>query len=252
MSLHKQEQDNRKLAAVIGFWSALLMAMTNLWFYVTFLPYGPVWSAPWPGMAAYAASFQSTPFLVWVIPSFLLPSVVLVMMVSMHKWAAKERQLWSLLAVAFATVYAAVLTPFYYIQMTVVPYHLVQGTTEGLSLWLFAYHYPHNIFGALEGIGYGLLGVSLFFAAQVFRSGRLQQWVRWTFIGLGASVAALFINPLFPLPTVLGMVAGLAGLILGVLAPVLLAFVFRRDMFPSSTMDSQTEIGLDRSNVGKG
>jgi hypothetical protein len=240
MPLLKKEQNNRRLAAVIGFWSALLMAITNLWFYVAFLPYSPVWSAPWPGMAAYAASFQSKPFLKWVIPSFLLPSVVLVMMISVNKWAAKERQPWSLLAVAFATLYAAVLTPFYYIQMTVVPYHLIQGTTEGLSLWLFAYHYPYNIFGAFEGIGYGLLGVSLFFAAHVFRSGRLQQWVRWTFIGLGASVFALFINPLFPLPNALGLGAGLAGLILGVLAPVLLACVFRRDIIPSSKMDIQT------------
>ena len=212
----------------LGFWSALSVAVTNLWFYAAFLPYGSAWSAPWPGIAAYAASFRSQPFLTWVIPSFLLPSIVLLLMVSLHRWAAEERRLWSLLALAFAAVYAAVLTPFYYIQMTVVPYHLAQGTTEGLSLWLFAYHYPHNVFGALEAVGYGLFGLSCIFAAQVFRGGKLEQWVHWTFVGLGVSVMGLFINPLFPLPGILGYVDGLAGLVLGVLAPGLLAFLFRR------------------------
>jgi hypothetical protein len=212
----------------IGFWSALMMAGINLWFYAAFLPYSSLWSASWPGIDAYAASFQPGPFMAWIVPAFLLPVAILVMMVSIHLWAKKEEHVWSLTGVAFAVAYAAVLMPFYYIQMTVIPFHLANGTTDGLTLWLFAYHYPHNIFGAIEGVGYGFLTTSVLFSAQVFHSGKLQQWVRWTFVGLGVCVFALFINPLFTLPVVLGLITGIGGLVLGVLAPLLLAVLFYR------------------------
>jgi hypothetical protein len=215
----------------IGFWSALLMAAVNLWFYAAFLPYSSQWNAPWPGIDAYAASFQSGPFLAWIVPAFILPPVILIMMVVIHRTAEGEKRTWSLLGVVFATAYTAVMTTFYYIQMTVIPFHLANGATENLSLWLFAYHYPHNIFGAIEGIGYGFLAISVIFAAQVFRIGKLQQWVRWTFVGLGIGVFALFINPLFTLPAALGVIMGLAGLVLGVIAPVLLAILFRQSHY---------------------
>jgi hypothetical protein len=220
------ETSETKIQYRIGFWSALLMAAINLWFYAAFLPYSSLWNALWPGIDAYAASFQSGPFLAWIIPAFILPPVILILMVSIHRTAEGEKRIWSLLGVVFAITYVAVVTTFYYIQMTIIPFHLANGTTENLSLWLFAYHYPHNIFGAVEGVGYGFLAMSVIFAAQVFRNGKLQQWVRWTFFGLGIGVFALFINPLFTLPTLLGVIMGLAGLVLGLLAPVLLAILF--------------------------
>ncbi len=221
----------------VGFWSALLMGVTYLWFYAAFLLYSPEWNAPWPGIAAYASSFKPQPFLAWVIPSFLLPSIILVMMVSLYAWAAEDLKLWGLMAVIFAAVSTAVLVPFYYIQMVVLPYHLQAGTTDGLSLWLFAYHYPHNIFGAMEGAGWGVLAVALIFAAQVFRSGRLQHWISWTFVVLGVSCLGLFINPLFPLPTFLGALAGLAGVVSGVVGPILLAILLRPSQ--SGTMEEK-------------
>jgi hypothetical protein len=225
------EPSKTKVQYRIGFWSALLMAAVNLWFYAAFLPYSSKWNAAWPGIDAYAASFQSGPFLAWIIPAFILPPVILIMLASIHRTAEGENRIWSLLGVVFAIAYTAVVTTFYYIQMTVIPFHLANGTTVDLSLWIFAYHYPHNIFGAIEGIGYGFLAISVIFAAQVFRNGKLQQWVRWTFVGLGISVFALFINPVFTLPTALGVMMGLAGLVSGVLAPVLLAILFRKNHY---------------------
>jgi hypothetical protein len=231
------EPSKTKVQPWIGFWSALLMAAVNLWFYAAFLPYSSQWSAPWPGIGAYATSFQSGPFLAWIIPAFILPLVILIMMVSIHRTAEEDKRIWSLLGVVFAIAYTAVVTTFYYIQMTVIPFHLANGTMDNLSLWLFAYHYPHNIFGAIEGIGYGFLTISVIFAAQVFRNGKLQQWVRWTFVGLGIGVFALFINPLFILPPALGAIMGLVGLVLGILAPVLLAIHFRRSRYNLQNQD---------------
>ena len=213
----------------IGFWSSLLMAIVNLWFYAAFLPYSSSWNAPWPGIKAYAESFQIGPFLAWIVPAFILPPVILTMMVSIHRTEAEEKRIWSLLGVVFATAYMSIMMTFYYIQMTVIPFHLSNGTAEGLPLWLFSYHYPHNIFGAVEGVGYGFLAISVILSAQVFRSGKLQHWVYWTFVGLGISILALFVNPLLTLPAALGLTLGIAGLLFGILAPILLAVLFRRN-----------------------
>jgi hypothetical protein len=231
------EPSETKVQYRIGFWSALLMAAVNLWFYAAFLPYSSQWNAPWSGIDAYSASFQSGPFLAWIIPAFILPPVILIMMVSIHRITEGEKRIWSLLGVVFAIAYTAVVTTFYYIQMTIIPFHLANGTTDNLSLWLFAYHYPHNIFGAIEGIGYGFLAISVIFAAQVFRNGKLQQWVRWTFVGLGIGVIALFVNPLFMLPTALGVIMGLVGLVLGIVAPVLLAILLHKSRYNLKNRD---------------
>jgi hypothetical protein len=223
----------------VGFWSALLMAIINLWFYAAFLPYSSIWQASWPGIDTYATTFQSGPFLAWIVPAFLLPPVILIMIVSVHLSSNKEKRLWSLLSLVFAATYMAVMTTFYYIEMTILPFHLANGTTDGLSLWIFAYYYPHNIFGAIEGIGYGFLAASVICLAQVYRNGKLQKWVSWTFMVLGISVIALFINPLFSLPTVLGVSCGIIGLITGILAPVLLAILFKK--IPKSHSASNAE-----------
>ncbi len=212
----------------IGFWSALLAGAMNLWFFVAFIPYQPIWNAPWTSMAAYAASFQPVSFLAWVIPSFAFAPFFVTTMTCLHILTAEEKQAWSLLALVFAMLYAAVLIPFYYIQLTVVPHHLVNGTTEGLALWLHAYYYPYNIFGAMEGAGYGLMSVSFLLGSLVFGGGKLQQWVRWTFVATGISTLGLFINPLFPLPLVLSLVSAVGGAVFGIVAPVLLAILFRR------------------------
>ncbi len=112
--------------------------------------------------------------------------------------------------------------------MTVVSHNLVTKTTEGLSLWLYAYNLPYNIPLALEGVGYGFMGISALFAALVFGRGKLQQWVRWTFVGFAISGLVLPISLLVALPgIIIPLSLGVNGLLL-TLAPVLLAVVFKR------------------------
>ena len=228
MIVTKQGQDRNKPAATIGFWAALLTAVLNLWFFLAFVPAQPILVAPWQGLAAYTASFQPLPFLAWIVPCFFLAPMILIMMTCLHTWAQKEKQTWSLLALVFAVVYTTLLSANYYIQMTVVQHHLVTGTTDGLSLWLYAYHYPYNIPGALEAVGYGFVCVSFLCAAQVFGKGKLQHWVRWTFMGTALTGLVLPIDPLFRLPLVPELVDGAAYALLGILAPALLALLFRR------------------------
>jgi hypothetical protein len=55
----------------------------------------------------------------------------------------------------------------------------------------------------------------------------------------------VFIDPLFRLPIVFLIVDGIAGAIFLTLAPVLLAVVFRRDIFQYGNTNNQIEKKLD-------
>ena len=248
MLFTKQQQDNRKLAAIIGFWSAVLVAFLNIWFFIAYSLYQPIRFALWRGLTDYAASFQPLSLLAWVIPCFLLAPIFLIMISCLHIWAGEEKHIWSFLAVVFAVVYTTLMSVNYYIQMTVVQYNLINGKTDDLSLWLYAYPYPHSLPGAFEGVAYGFMCVSFLFAAQIFAEEKLRRWVHWMFVGTGITGLVVFIDPLFRLPLAFLMVDGIAGGIFLTLAPVLLAVLFRRDIYPSRNLNSQTEIGLDWSS----
>jgi hypothetical protein len=211
----------------LGFWTALSVAFLNLWFYIAFIPEQPILTTPWSGLAVYAQTFRPTTFLAWVVPAFLLAPAQLTMIFCLHFKTVQEKHFWSLFALVFIGVYAAILAPLYYIQMTVVRDQLITGPTDDLLLWLYTYHYPYNIPGALEATGYSFLSAAFLFAAGVFGSGRLQRWLHWTFIGVGISGLPLFIDPLIRLPFVLLVVDGLIYGVLGILAPVLLAIFFK-------------------------
>jgi hypothetical protein len=150
------------------------------------------------------------------------------MITCVHAWTEREQQIWSLLALVFAVVYTTLMSANYYIQIVVVQFNLLNGATDGLSLWLYAPPYPRSIPGALEGIAYAFMCLSFLLAAQVFGSGRLQRWVRWSFVGVGLTGLVIFIDPLYRLPFVFLAVDGLVSGILLVVAPVLLAVLWRR------------------------
>ncbi len=92
-------------------------------------------------------------------------------------------------------------------------------------------NYPHNIPGALEGVGFGAMAVSFLFGSQVFGRGKLQRWARWIFLGTGLSALVVFTDPLFPLPFAIVLVDLVAAFVLLTVAPVLLAILFQRSTY---------------------
>lgn len=226
-----QEQEYKRQAVTIGLWSAVLIAILNVWLYIAFGFYQPILFAPWHGLAAYAATFDPLPLLAWVVPCFLLAPIFLTMTVSLYIWSAEQKKIWALLALVFAVVYTTLMSANYYIQMTVVQHNLLDGNIEGLSLWLYAFPYPRSIPGALEGTAYGFQCFSLLFAARIFEKNDFQKWVRWTFIGAGVTGLVVFIDPLYRLPFGLLVIDGIAGAIFLTLAPALLALLWKRDAF---------------------
>jgi hypothetical protein len=203
-----------KAAQRLGFWSAISTAIMTLWFSIAFGLYQPILYAPWPGIQAYAAAFKVEPFLAWVIPCLLLTFCFLITMVCLHTLASEERKIWSLLALVFAIAYTTIISTLYYIQIVVVEHNLVHQSTDGLTLWLFASPYPYSFPGALEGIGYAFMGLSLIFASKLFSGNKLSKWISRLFLFSGLSGLSIFTNPLFPLPTLIILIIALANAVL--------------------------------------
>ena len=182
-----------KMVNRIGFWSAILTTTWTVWFIIAFGSYMSSLPPEWPGIEAFAASFEVIPYIAWVIPCLLLALTFPVMMSCIHYYASDDKRIWSLIGLVFAVMYGAVLAANYWVLLTVVRESLLCGYTEGLE-W-FVIGSPHSITNTIEGIGYGFMGLAAIFVSRVFNGDKLDRWLRWLFIVNG--------------------VAGIAGVILG-------------------------------------
>jgi len=192
-----------KMVSRIGFWSAILTTVWTIWFIVAFGYYMSSLPSEWPGIEAFAASFEPIPYIAWVIPCLLLALTFPVMISCIYFYASDDKKLWSLLGLVFAAMYGAILATNYWLLLTVVRESILSGYTEGLE-W-FVIGSPHSITNTIEGIGYGFMGLAAIFVSQVFGGNRLEIWLQRLFIVNG--------------------VAGIAGVILGGLGIVMATMV---------------------------
>ena len=192
-----------KMVSRIGFWSAILTAVWTIWFIVAFGYYMSFLPSEWPGIEAFAASFEPIPYIAWVIPCLLLALTFPVMISCIYFYASDDKKLWSLLGLVFAAMYGAILATNYWLLLTVVRESILSGYTEGLE-W-FVIGSPHSITNTIEGIGYGFMGLAAIFVSQVFGGNRLEIWLQRLFIVNG--------------------VAGIAGVILGGLGIIMATMV---------------------------
>jgi hypothetical protein len=158
----------------VGFWSAVLATVFSLAYVVAQL-------AEWAGMLGSRGGPESssTPLgiVVLLTPSLFLGSSFLVLMVAVHRAAPAERRIWSHLAVVFATMYAALISLVYYVQLALVAPRLAEGRTAGIEAFLFV---PFDSFlYAVDLLGYSFMSVATLFAARVFAGGGLDRVVRW-------------------------------------------------------------------------
>jgi hypothetical protein len=129
----------------------------------------------------------------WMIFATLLILAYVVLMVSIHAYAAPERQIFSQIGVTFAIGAAIILISDYYVQFSVVPVSVKNGETEGIAL-LTQYN-PHGVFIALEEAGYLMMSLSFLCMAWVFvAETRLTASIRWVFVlGFVLPIIALIV-----------------------------------------------------------
>jgi len=157
----------------VGFWSAVLATVFSVTYVVAQI-------AEWMGLmgSGGGADNASTPLglVILLTPSLFLGSAFLALVVSIHYVTSPDRKVWSHAAVAFATVYTALISINYYVQLTWVMPRLAAGRTEGIEQFLFT---PFDSFlYAVDILGYSFMSVSTLFAARVFTGKEIERVVR--------------------------------------------------------------------------
>lgn len=157
----------------VGFWSAVAATACSVIYDVAQI-------AEWLGWLGSrgGAESSSTPLgiIVLLTPSLLLGSAFLLLMVSVHQLAPLDRRVWSHAAVAFATVYTALISINYFVQLAWVGPRLARGQIAGMESFLFT---PFDSFlYAVDILGYSFMSLATLAAAQVFTGGGLQRTAR--------------------------------------------------------------------------
>lgn len=164
----------------VGYWSAVLATSFSLIYVVGQL-------AEWLGWLGSEGGPESTStplgIVVLLLPSLLLGSSFLVLIVSVHHIAPPDRRIWSHAAVAFATAYAVLISTVYFVQLTLVGPRLARGEVEGIEAFLFV---PFDSYlYAVDILGYSFMSVATLFAAMVFTGGGVERVTRLFLIANG-------------------------------------------------------------------
>ena len=157
----------------VGFWSAVLATVFSVTYVVAQI-------AEWMGLmgSGGGADNASTPLglVILLTPSLFLGSAFLTLIVSIHYVTSADRKVFSHAAVAFATVYAVLISINYYVQLAWVMPRLAAGRTEGIEQFLFT---PFDSFlYAVDILGYSFMSVATLFAARVFTGRGIERVVR--------------------------------------------------------------------------
>lgn len=174
----------------IGLWAAVFTAILA----AAFIIMGMFGSSSWdtfPGMVDYIWKTIKIIDYALFIPAFLLAPVFVVLMACIHYYASVNKKIYSLIGLAFALIYATIITTDYFVLWTVVLPSTIMGETGGLSL--FSLYNPHGIFVSLESLAYLMMSVALLFVAPVFQGSRIERALRWIFIaGFVLAIVSLF------------------------------------------------------------
>ncbi|MBB5987928.1 hypothetical protein [Sphingobium lignivorans] len=129
-------------------------------------------------------------------PSLLLGSAFLILTAALHELAPPGRRVWSRIALAFATVYATLISLVYFVQLTWVAPRIAAGDLAGMEPFLFV---PYRSFlFAVDLLGYSMMSLATLFGAFALPGGRANGPARSAMIANGLLVPALALQMFWP------------------------------------------------------
>lgn len=154
----------------------------------------------WLGMLGSAGGpdSASTPLGITILltPSLLLGPAFLVMMSALHQTAVADRRIFSQVALAFAIIYATLISMVYFVQLTLVAPRIVAGDAEDIAFLLFV---PYRSFlFAVDLLGYSMMSLSTLFGAFALPSCRPGRIARLFMILNGALLPFLAFQMFLP------------------------------------------------------
>lgn len=104
--------------------------------------------------------------IILLTPSLFLGIAFMSMIISIHYVAAADKKIWSHTAIAFAVIYTTLISINYFIQLTLVVPHMLNGETDSIQFLLFK---PFDSFlYSIDILGYSFMSLATLFTANVF------------------------------------------------------------------------------------
>ena len=229
--VHFKTRTVPKSVSQVGFWSAVFATVFSIGYGITviIMMVSTITRAPeipsgLNGIELFIATFQPVQMLP-LIPSLLLAPTFIVLMVSIHYYAAPDKKIWSHLGIAFALIYAVMASINYITQLTIVRLSLLNNETDGLAMFVMGN--SHSIFWALAS-SYGFMNLAMLFTGPVFEGGKLERSIRWLFFANGASVVVTIFGVVVDSPPVYLLGSLVPWCVIFSIATWLLAVMFRR------------------------
>lgn len=177
----------------LGAWSATLCTVFSLVYVIAQL-------GEWLGLLGSGGGphsrSTSVGLAVLLTPSLLLGMAFVVLTVSIHYCTATADRIWSHIAVAFAAMYATLISIVYYVQLAFVLPRLARGEAADIQLLLFE---PFDSFlYAVDVFGYSLMCLATLFAAPTFRAAGLERWIRRALVASGCLIPFLSLQMFYP------------------------------------------------------
>jgi hypothetical protein len=173
----------------IGYWSSFLTTVFSISYAVLQIAVAlELFVSPWDQIALF-------------VPSLFLASSFLVLNVCIYHYASEERKIWGHIGLAFAALYAILVSTVYFVELTVVIPRIFQGNTDEIALLLFQ---QGSFMVAVDGLGYSFMSLSTLFAAQVFQGGKLERWTRLALIANGLLSPVILLAVIYPVLIIIG------------------------------------------------
>lgn len=173
------------LSTRLGFWSALLFAIMGVGYGlgmgIFFMKYPmPTWSNI-ESFADFMKSSSQLFFSMCQITAFLSGIIFIILLCSIHEHAKVEKKIFTRIGMCFGTVFVMLASITYFVQFTVIPQNISDGSLQGLEQ--FVQLNTKSFISAIVILGWGLfLGLTTFFIAPVFSNGKLENLIKWSFI----------------------------------------------------------------------
>jgi hypothetical protein len=153
------------LVSRIGFWSAILVTIF---------------------LALSGITSSASIYLISNISGFILTSIFLIVIICIYYTAPDDKKIFGHIGLAFAIIYATMISMNYFIQLTFVRF-------GAFNTDVFSITDPQSMMMTIEILGYFFMGLSTLFIAPIFESGRLEQSIRWLFVfngilGIGGAI----------------------------------------------------------------
>jgi hypothetical protein len=172
-----------------GYWAAIGALILSLIYIVGQL-------AEWFGWMGSGGGVENPSTLLGIVvlltPSLFLAPAFVVLIAALHVAAPRDRRVWSLAALAFATAYAVLVGLNYYVQLTLIAPRMASGRIEGIEMFLFT---PFDSFSySMDILGYSFMSVATLLVAQTLDHTGTQRVARLFLIANGLLLPFLLLQ----------------------------------------------------------